>query len=220
MANKYTSELNERIELFKKSFISNDGTCTINEQTSVSMVVYYNLFDNIEPLKLQLKHLVEEKNFHHNCGMVGLRRLFIALNKCGLEEYAYKIITAKGFPSFLAWKEAGATTLLEKWQMDESQNHQMYSDFMSWIIKTLVGINLSANSLAYQKVDIKPIFIDELKYCHGYTETPYGKITVSWKRHDNKISLKVTIPEGVVACCKYVDGGVLKTGENNIEVLL
>lgn len=218
--NKYSKSYEETRKLFKDRYIDISGNCNINEQTSVSMIIYYGLYDDLDPLKKQLKKLVEERDFHHNCGMVGLRRLFIALNKCGLEEYAYKILTSRGFPSFFSWMEAGGTTLWEKWHMDESKNHHMYSDFMSWIIKTLVGINLFDSETGYKKVNINPVFINDLDYCSGYTETVYGKITVSWRRENNKVILEVNVPEDITAFCEYAENGVLNTGNNILEVLV
>lgn len=105
--NTGTQELlrKERQEVIEK-YIASDGSCTIHRQTAVAMLIY-DIYETLAPLAEQLKQLVEEKNFHHDCGMVGIRRLYAALNKCGLEEYAYKIITAKGYPSYVDWMEGG-----------------------------------------------------------------------------------------------------------------
>lgn len=221
LAEKFSLECKETEKLFKDNFINSDGTCTINEQTAVALIIYYDLFENIQPLKLQLKKLIEDSHFHHNCGMVGLRRLYIALNKCELPEYAYKIITAKGYPSYTEWIDAGATTLFELWwQVNSSKNHHMYSDFMSWIMKTLVGINICPDDPAYHKVLIKPVFISNLDFCEGYTQTPNGKIRVSWSRDNEKIILEVTIPENTIAVCEYSNAGILKSGHNVMEIHL
>lgn len=212
---KYADNCAEKERLFKQHFLNSDGTCVFHEQTAVSLAIYYRLYDSLEPLKQQLKSLVEEADFHHNCGMVGLRHLFLALNACGLEDYAYKIITAKGYPSFTDWIENGATTLWEHWNMRQSKNHHMYSDFMSWLMKTLVGIRLCEDAPSYERVEIHPIFLPELDFCHGYTETPKGKIDVSWLREHGAVTLRVTVPENVTAVCPY---GPLKAGMNVLTI--
>ncbi|MCL1859483.1 MAG: glycoside hydrolase family 78 protein [Oscillospiraceae bacterium] len=218
---KYARECEEAEKLFKNNYINKDGTCKINEQTAVSMAIYYKLYDDdsFTPLKEQLKKLVEDNNFHHNCGMVGLRRLYIALNKCGLAEYAYKIITSTGYPSYSKWLEGDATTLWETWQPGNSKNHHMYSDFMSWIIKTLAGINIasvSENAPAYKRVTINPEFISAIDFCRGYTDTPRGRISVEWKRDNNrKIILEVDIPEKITA---VYNGSVLNPGKNIFNI--
>ena len=219
LEDKYILECEEAEKLFKENYINIDGTCTINEQTAVSMAVYYKLYENPEPLKTQLKKLIEARDFHHNCGMVGLRRLYIALNMCGLSEYAYKIITAKDYPSYSQWLDGDATTLWETWQPGNSKNHHMYSDFMSWIIKTLLGINIagvSENAPAYEKVFINPEFIPAIDFCRGYTDTPKGRISVEWKRKPgNSISLEINVPEEITA---VYNGSVLNTGKNIFEI--
>ena len=209
---KYEAELVKAKRLFADNFMNTDGMCSINEQTAVSMAI--SVIGVTEPLKKQLKKLIEDRDFHHNCGMAGLPYLYRALNECGLAEYAYKIITAKGYPSYTRWLDCGATTLWETWQPGQSKNHHMYSDFMSWLMKTLVGINISG--AGYEKIKIKPEFIVGLDFCRGYIETVRGKISVEWKREkDGAIILEIDIPENVTA---VYNGNELKQGRNIVKV--
>ena len=212
LCEKYHTEQNNAVKLFYDNYINQGGTCKINEQTALAMTIV-RICGPLEPLKQQLKKLVEDRDFHHNCGMVGLPHLYAALNMCGLSEYAYKIITAKGYPSYKRWIDCGATTLWETWQPGNSKNHHMYSDFMSWIMKTLVGINIA--EAGYEKIEIKPEFISDLDFCRGYIDTPKGKIEVDWKRTDGKIVLEISIPENIEAI--YGDKP-LNTGKNIINI--
>ncbi len=202
------NEVDKLVELFRKNFIARDGTSVIDEQTAVAMIIYHKLYDGLnyglEPLKTQLKRLVEERDFHHNCGMVGLRHLYDALNTCGLQEYAYRIITAKGYPGYSLWLEGGATTLWETWQPGNSKNHHMYSDFMAWMMKTLVGINPVAEAPGYEKVVIAPAFIPELDFCKGHCDTVKGRISVEWEwispaegKPREKAHIRICMPDGV-----------------------
>ena len=75
----------DAIEWVKSKYLLN-GICSINKQTAVAMLIYFDIYDDFEALKMQLKELVEKQNFHHDCGMVGLRYLYRALSKCGLQE--------------------------------------------------------------------------------------------------------------------------------------
>ena len=200
-AGQDTSKLREMYELKKKAYIDayidEEGRCTIDKQTAVAMTIFFGLYNDLEPLKCQLKALVEKENFHHTCGMVGLRYLYEALDMCGLSEYAFKIITAKGYPSYMDWLESGVTTLYEMWDMNLSQNHHMYSHFMSYLMKTAVGINIVEPG--YKKVEIKPVFFEDLAYAKGHIDTVRGRICVDWRKEGNKIYLKTEIPEGVIA---------------------
>ena len=196
---KFGAETAKSTELFTDNYMNSDGTCKINEQTAVAMTICSFgalITGSLEPLKNQLKKLVEDRDFHHYCGMAGLPYLYAALNKCGLAEYAYKIITAKGYPSYTRWLDCGATTLWETWQPGNSKNHHMYSDFMSWIMKTLVGINITVPG--YEKVEIKPEFIPGIDFVRGHIDTPKGRISVEWKRNsDGVINLKTDVPESL-----------------------
>lgn len=211
------TEIEKEISDAKKKYILPDGRCKTDEQTPVAMLIYFGVYDDLEPLKEQLAKITERQNFHHFCGMVGLRYLYIALNKCGLYDYAYKIITAHGEPSYREWMEDGATALYERWSKLESKNHHMFSDFMSWMMKTIIGINIKEGSVAYKEAEINPVFFDELTYAKGHIETVNGKISVSWKKTCNKVDVKITVPEGITAT---YHGEALKSGLNEIEAEL
>lgn len=42
--------------------------------------------------------------------------------------------------------------------MTESQNHHMYSDFMSWMVKTILGIRARIDHPGFEAVEINPCF--------------------------------------------------------------
>lgn len=195
----------------KNKYIRPDGRCVIDKQTAVAMLVYHGIFDEIGSLAEQLKALVESKNFHHDCGMVGLRHLYAALNKCGLQEYAYKIITAKGKPSYSQWFDCGATTLWELWNRDASRNHHMYSDFMSWIIKTVLGINTDFTDIHKPVANISPYLFKGIDYANGWTDTQFGKIGVSWTKGDASAEVEITVPQDISV---YYLGERLDVGKN------
>ena len=183
-------------------FLDANGRCRINKQTAVAMLIYYDVYEKLEPLKMQLQELVEAKDFHHDCGMVGLRRLYMALNKCGLEEYAYRIITAKGYPGYREWFDQGAVTLWETWDWqdhNDSKNHHMYSDFMSWMVKTILGIRQDKQVPGFQKISVDPYYFEHLTYAKGSCETAAGKIAVFWQKEGEQVRLEVDVPAGVTA---------------------
>lgn len=193
----YTEALNRQITRVKEKYLRADGTCVMEKQTAAAMLIYHDIYDDLAPLAEQLARLVEERDFHHDCGMVGLRHLYMALNKCGLHDYAYKIVTAEGFPSYRNWYNDGMTTLYEMWNMQASHNHHMYSDFMSWMMKTIIGIRINAHG--YEIVDIEPHFFDGLTFARGHIDSPQGRIAVDWKREADGVHLQIVLPETVDA---------------------
>ncbi len=215
----YRSRMEGLKELINNKYIDENGRCTLDHQTPVAMLIYYGLYDDMEPLKNQLKTLVEEADFHHNCGMVGIRRLFIALNKCGLQEYAYRILTAEGYPGWKYWLDYGANTLWEIWDVDhynDSKNHHMYSDFMSWMIKTITGITLLEEKCGEGVFEINPYFFEDLSYAKCTYSSNYGDLAVAWNKTENGVQLEITIADGVKA---YYDGRMLTPGTHSIQQL-
>ena len=125
-----------------KEFIGVDGRSVIPEMSVLALLIAFGLYNDISPLKAQLKEEVEKHKFHHYCGMISLRYLYDALDKSGLSDYAYRIITAKGFPSYKKWIDDGETSLCETWTNGASHNHHMFSSFNTWTIKTLCGVSI------------------------------------------------------------------------------
>ena len=191
----YQAGLENAIAAHKAKYLRPDGTCTVEKQTAAAMMLYHDIYDDPKPLVSQLARLIEEKDFHHDCGMVGLRHLYMALNKFGMHDYAYKIVTAEGFPSYRNWYNDGCTTLYEMWNMQASHNHHMYSDFMSWMMKTIIGIEISEP--AYKAIRLDPHFFEGLSFARGHIDTVHGRISVDWKREADSVHLTVILPDTV-----------------------
>ncbi len=181
------------------TFLEENGRCKINKQCSVALLIDFGLYDNITPLKKQLTELLESHNNHLYCGMVGIRHLFHALNKCGMPQLAYRVLTADGHPGYKSWIDNGATTLYERWEPDleySSHNHHMFSDFMSWMIKTMAGISIPhIGELSYE---VNPVFLPEIDYVTCSYESYAGNISVQWNKTEQGIHLVIEKEEGVV----------------------
>lgn len=212
----FKREIENQKALICGKYIGKDGRCTVNEQTAVSMLIYHDVCTS-DALKNQLKECVEEKNFHHFCGMVGLRHLYMALNKCGLYDYAFKIVTASGYPSYRNWIEHGATTLWEMWDLSQSKNHHMYSDVLSWMVKTIGGISPDDNKAVFGEIEISPYFFKELSFAEVGYNSPKGSVTVKWNRVGDDVNLRIDVPEDDFV--KY-NGAFLEKGENLFVIKL
>ncbi len=187
-------------EKLRKRFLGADGSCSVDAQTAVALLISEKICPPTPQLTAQLARLTEETDFHHTCGMVGMRHLFDALELCGLQESAYRILTSDGYPSYRNWLDHGATTLWEKWIPDCSQgsnsaNHHMYSCFMKWMIQSLVGIRLLAMQNGVQTVRIAPYCPDELSFAEGSYRVPDGgTVRVRWERVSRgNITLRISV---------------------------
>jgi alpha-L-rhamnosidase len=210
----YEKRLAALLAKFQARYLNAGGSCKIPEQTALAMIIARRMYVNSGPVIEQLKQAVREKNFHHNCGMAGMPHLFAALDACGLKDYAYKILTSRGYPSWMDWVDNGATTLWETWQEGNSKNHHMYSCFMAWMIKSLVGIRMADNSRAWERVEIKPYF-GPLDFCKGHVDTPKGRIFVSWERRGSRIMLTTYIPPDIDA---FYEGKKLPSGASDVTI--
>jgi alpha-L-rhamnosidase len=197
---KWIKEKESTGNIITDKYIDKKGYCTVEEQTALSMLICNGLYNDLIPLKEQLMRNIQKHDFHHYCGMLGLRHLYEALTRCSLSDYAYRIITATGYPSYMDWiTKRGATALCETFQESNSQNHHMWSDFIAWLIKNVAGIQPTINDPGFKETLINTYFPDQLDYFNSYIDTPEGRISVSWKRANGLIRYSLSIPKGITA---------------------
>lgn len=181
------------------------GRCKVNEDTAVAMMIALDLYDSLEPMKQQLAQILESRDWHHNCGMLGMQYFYPALDKCGMQADAYKVVTAHGQPSYRLWIELGATTMCEMWDDSCSRNHHMNSCVMPWIVKNVLGLQMAPGSVAYRSIVVAPQLFADLNFCRGSFQTVSGKISLSWMRIDAEtVSLSLTVPAGVCVAVRPV----------------
>ena len=201
-------------DFIKARYTDAGGRCTINEQCSVSMLIYYGIYDELEPLKNQLAELLSENNYHLKCGMVGMRRILHALSKCGLTDCGIKLMKAEGYPGYKLWLDGGATTLWEKWDINfnsDSKNHHMYSDFASWFVKAFAGISINEEKCGELEFLLSPCFTSEISFVDFTYNTSVGDIRVAWKREDGIVKMTVEKDDAV----KLVYNGERLENKNN-----
>lgn len=208
-------------------FMNEDGTCKIDKMSAVATVIHHENYRELAPLKAQLKRLVEENDFHHDCGILGLRCLYYALNLCGLADYAYRIVAAKGFPSYSVWFDHDATTLWEyfdvyrpdpkKGTLGEyiSRNHHMYSDVTSWLVKTVLGFYHDKTDPTVPELKVEPIFLSALTHAEGSFALENGCVSVAWRRENGDVILTVTVEGEATASYR---GQVLTNGVHTYTV--
>lgn len=204
------AEILLKTALYKREFLLPDGRCAVDEQSAIAVTIAHGLFDSLPPLAAQLRRAVEVKDYHHYCGMVGLPCLYEALDIIGASDYAYKILTANGYPSYRSWAEGGGTTLWETWQPGNSKNHHMYSSFMGWLVHTAAGLKPGFGS-DWRRIDIEPTFIAGLSHCECSRKVGKDTVKIAWRRTDGGIALTATIPAGIKAS---LFGKALPTGQS------
>lgn len=185
-------------------------TATGNCQTSQAMCIFYNVFEESEKAKAfdVLLNFVHEADDHIDLGVLGGRVIFHVLSQFGHSSLAFKMIVRKDYPSYGNLLTRGATTLWENFHPTgvSSMNHHFWGDISAWFIKCIVGIKFNPTGKKLNHTEISPSFIDELDYANGWHKTPFGEISVQWKRENGYISLKVDVPNGIDATIKLENG--------------
>lgn len=187
-----------------------------NCQTSQAMAICLDIFEPHELKKATavLKSIVEELDYHVDCGVLGMRYIFRALSIGGYTDVVYKMIVNPTAPSYADMVFRGETTLAEDFnalgQRINSRNHHFLGDVSAWFIDTVCGIkvnpemevslsnaNLTGKFAHYDgasRVDIIPHLPEALSYAKAYHETPYGTVKVELKRvREDWISIKVNV---------------------------
>lgn len=201
---QFRTEFNERVSKIKEKYILKNGECKENTQTAISMLIYFGYYDELEPLKNQLKKVTESNDFHLDVGLLGNKFIWLALDKCDLNDYALKIIKVKGMPSYDFWLSDGATSLYENWTKTGtvSLNHHMYSAVNVYSYKVLGGIRYLEPQNGEPIIEINPHFAKDINYVKCQTKTLNGEIKVEWQREDGKIRLTILVGEKVNAVYK------------------
>ena len=121
----------------------------------------------------------------------------------------YDNITSRVYDSW--WITQGFTTLGETWVLspefrDASINHVFLGDISAWMYNVLAGINYDEAQPGFRHILITPHFVEGLDWVKGEYRSVQGVIRSEWSREDNRVTLKVEIPDNttatVIACGK------------------
>ncbi len=188
-----------REHLIDKENLIADVKC----QTSQAMAIYYNVFDESEKEKAFeiLLDMIHANSDFIDFGILGARVLFHLLSSYGESDLAYKMICRPEWPSYGNFIERGYTSLPENFVIDEkdihSLNHHFFGDISNWFISCVAGLRYNPTGTDGNSVLIKPSFISNLDFAKASFESPYGLISVEWKRIDGEITVSVHKPKDV-----------------------
>ena len=201
---------------FLAQYLDGDGRCTVDQQTSVAMILAEGLAEEKAPLRGQLAEIVRRDNLTNTCGMVGIQYVYDAMSESGCAEEAYRIITESD-PGYKTWYDHGATTLWECWDGEDkgSHNHHMFSNVIGWFFKSLLGIVPKEEAPAFAEIELRPCFIKDVGFVKGHTVTVRGRIDAEWKYENGEFIYTVTVPEAIRASFR---GKALNTGKNVFRV--
>ncbi len=215
MADGYKAAIRQHLVDFDTMTVK--GEC----QSSQAMGIFYGVFDEDEKDAAfkRLLEFINEQDDHMDVGVLGGRVIFHVLSAFGYSDLALKMIIRPDFPSYGNLIERGATSLWEQFLpydgVNYSMNHHFWGDISSWFIKSLAGINYNPSRRDLKSVDIRPNFVAALNDASAYFDSNFGKIESSWKRTDDGVELKVTVPQGFSGSIILPDGYCFSDGSNS-----
>lgn len=118
-------------------------------------------------------------------GIFGTPVLLERLFREGAAETAFRLLSGTGPASFGRMMQAGATTLWEYWDGQQSHNHPMFGSVVKLLFTEILGIRQQEDSHGFQNYTVEPAHIPALRWAEGSVRTEEGTISVRWSRNED-----------------------------------
>lgn len=169
---------------------------------------------------------VVARGYHSTCGNVGYRHMFCALGDYGYFDVFLKMLKNPEYPGWGFMLANGATSVWERWESEmsdamDSFDHPMFGSYDACFYRYLGGIRVDDDACGCDKITIEPVFASGIEEVNASFDTVRGKILSEWKRKDNRVTLKVSIPATVTAKIRF-DGktSVVRGGNHEFSAEL
>ncbi|WKN40754.1 alpha-L-rhamnosidase [Tunicatimonas pelagia] len=206
----------------KHYFNAKTGSYGNSGQTSLALALYHKIVPE-EKEELVLDNLlanIQQRNYHFDVGVVGLKYLFNVLREYGHSEALHRMVTQTDIPGFGYWLAQGANTLWQDWDGSMSLNHIMFGTVSEWFYESLAGIQIDEEQPGFRHFIIRPDMLPQLDWANGSVESPFGMISSSWEKAGEMTTMRVTVPPNAKATVyvPYQEGQTVKlNGEESAE---
>lgn len=180
-------------------------------QTGTTMALHLGLVpeDQREAVAAALVlRIMEENDGHYMTGIHGHRSLYTVLNDAGYSETTDLMLHQTEWPSLSYMTETkGLTTWPEHnsmWDADErapkgSFSHPMQSGFAATFHESIGGIRPDPEHPGFERMIMKPCFLDGLEWAKAEHRSPHGIISSHWQRVGKTVVWDVVIPPDTTA---------------------
>jgi alpha-L-rhamnosidase len=137
------------------------------------------------------------------------------LEKIGRNDILDEVFSRKEFPGWGFMLSKGATTVWERWQyhtrrMMDSHDHPAFAAPDIWFYRALGGVGYGRTGQEGRRVfALKPYTPEHIAFAETSLETPWGLVSMEWRRENGGIKYKYRIPPNAKA--EVVLGGTTKT---------
>jgi alpha-L-rhamnosidase len=198
-------------EAFNREYVSPTGRLLSDSSTAYALALQFSLL----PTQAQRQHagkrlavLARANGFRISTGFVGTPLICDALCSEGLQEVAFRLLTARENPSWLYPVTMGATTIWERWDSMlpdgsinpgemTSFNHYALGAVSDWMHRTIGGLIPAAPG--YRRLEINPQPGGGLTWANAKHITPYGPAACAWKIAGEQITVEVEVPPNTSA---------------------
>ncbi len=199
-------------DVFQKQFFDTQGRIIEGPETQTAylLALAFDLLDE-ELEQKAIPHLLEQIQLtdnHLRTGFLGTPLLPLVLDKIGETDLMYDILFKETYPSWFYSINQGATTMWERWNSYtrkdgfnkggmNSFNHYAYGAIGRWMYERIAGIKPVKEG--YKEIEIAPIPGGPLTSAAATYNSPYGKVSSSWKLVDKEFNLDIIVPPNTTA---------------------
>lgn len=166
-------------------------------QTSQALPLYWGMVpeEKLEDVVWIFRKTLKDKQAF-SAGEIGLPYIIQTAHRHGMDDLIGKFILKETHPSYYAFVLDGETTLGEYWEENpRSHCHDMMGHIVEWYYSGIAGIN--PEEPGFKKVRIAPYLPESMKEFTCTFHSASGPIKVQVKDEDERILLRVQVPEGI-----------------------
>lgn len=147
---------------------------------------------------LEREILVAQRG-HVQAGVLGTWLLLKHLTVAERPDLVLTMALKRDHPSWGYMLDQGATTLWERWDGSESQNHTSFLSIGSWFLEGLAGIRPDPAAPGFKHFFIRPAPVGDLQFARATYRSIRGPITSDWRIAGERLQLTVEIPPNTTA---------------------
>jgi alpha-L-rhamnosidase len=143
------------------------------------------------------REVLVNRDGHFDTGIHGTFYLVKYLTERGRSDLIHVLASQTTFPSYGFFIRQGYVTWPEYWHECNSLMHGCLNGIGGWFQRGLAGIRPATPG--YGQVLIKPAFLDGLEWVSAYHDSPYGRVSCSWKKLEGHLEVKIRVPANATA---------------------
>jgi alpha-L-rhamnosidase len=130
------------------------------------------------------------------------------LCRFGYEDLAFALLNQEHFPSWLYEVHQGATTVWEAWDAKRpdgrlrkgySFNHYAFGAIGDWLYRHVAGLQPDESQPGFKRILLAPHPGGGLDWARASHQSPYGEVSVAWRRDQHGMQVTVDVPPNTTA---------------------